>query len=98
MPEDWRCRTGHKPGQQQRDDDNIEHAADKFRGHAAGKTDRNKAGAGHKCACQAGKRRGRVGKSRRFIAAPPLFEFYDHHFDGDDRIVHQQSQSYDQRT
>jgi hypothetical protein len=86
-----------QPRQQQRDRGHLENRARIFAGTRLGQCDRQESGHRDQRAGQHRKRRAGVGERGGTHPAPALLQFYRHHLDRDDRIVHQQPQSQNQR-
>ena len=82
-----------KPGNNQRERGHLKNRARVFAGAGAGRGNRQKACHRHQRAGQHRDRRRGIGKTRRLGAIPALFHFDRHHFDRNDRVVHQQSQA-----
>ncbi len=88
---------GHHPGCNQGDADDPEHVAGVFASRGAREPVRHEADGRDQRAGKHGSRRVAPGIGRGLDAAVPLLQLHDHHFDGDDGVVHQQAQRQDER-
>ncbi len=93
----WRKEDGHDPGQHQRNTDHLEQGVHIFARSRLRKADRKKT---RRRDQRAGKHResgGCVGVCGSAELVPALLQLQRHHFDGNDGVVHQQSERNDQR-
>ncbi len=88
---------GREPRHDQRDRRYLEDRARVFAGARFRERDRQEARHGDERAREHRERRARVRECRGARTAPALFELHGHHFDGDDRVVHQQPEREHQR-
>ena len=97
IAQERRHRHGDDPRQEKRDADDRKQRLAKLRRHAFGKGDGDEAGTGNQRTGQHRLRRGFAGVAGRFHAVPALLQLHAHHFDGDNRIVHQKPKRDNQR-